>query len=131
MSDAITGESAGAKLDELAEEFAARYRRGERPAISEYTQRYPELADQIGDIFPTLVIMEQAGAATTSGVGPANVALSSFQCPERLGEYRILREIGRGGMGIVFEAEQESLARRVALKVFPFHALMDARHLNR
>jgi serine/threonine protein kinase len=89
------------------------------------------LASEIHALFPTLVIMEQAGAPVTSEAGPASVALSSFQCPERLGEYRILREIGRGGMGVVFEAEQESLARRVALKVFPFHALMDARHLIR
>src|SRR5262249_23401935 len=50
---------------------------------------------------------------------------------ERLGDYRILREIGRGGMGIVFEAEQESLGRHVALKVLPAHALLNPRHLQR
>src|SRR5262249_8869520 len=48
-----------------------------------------------------------------------------------LGDFRIQREIGRGGMGIVYEAEQISLGRRVALKVLPFAAALDAKHLQR
>jgi hypothetical protein len=114
-------------LDVVAEEFLERYRRGERPALSEFAARHPELAEQIHELLPTLVEIEQVGCAPS--VPPVHAA--GFQCPEALGDYRIFREVGRGGMGIVFEAEQVSLRRRVALKVFPFHALLDPKHLAR
>jgi len=56
---------------------------------------------------------------------------SSDSAIGQLGEFRLLSEIGRGGMGIVYEAEQQSLQRRVALKVLPFAAAIDAKHVLR
>jgi WD40 repeat protein/serine/threonine protein kinase len=118
-------------VEELAEEFVERYRRGERPSLQEYTDRCPAEAERIRALFPALVVMEKVrpdpaeGTRAGGRAGPADVR------PERLGDYRILREVGRGGMGVVFEAEQESLGRHVALKVLPLAALLDPRHLQR
>jgi WD40 repeat protein/serine/threonine protein kinase len=63
--------------------------------------------------------------------GPPSAAVDEAQPSGRLGDYQIVRELGRGGMGIVYEAEQISLRRRVALKVLPFAATLDTKQLQR
>jgi serine/threonine protein kinase/WD40 repeat protein len=116
----IMGESKSQSdvFNELAYEFAERYRSGERPALTEYTDRYPELAEEIRELFPALVMMEQLGSGDDQLTGRVTSRIGcEGPTPEQLGDYRILREIGRGGMGVVYEAVQESLGRRVALKV--------------
>ena len=120
-------------VEQLAEEFAERYRRGERPPLSEYVAKYPQYADEIRELFPALVVMEQLKPAAADATGPfeAQPAPAEGRLPERLGDYRILREVGRGGMGVVYEAEQVSLGRRVALKVLPPHALLNPTYLER
>jgi eukaryotic-like serine/threonine-protein kinase len=116
----------------LADEFADRHRRGEQPPLSEYTDKYPELADQIRELFPALVAMEKFGSLANHAAGACELGPpSAGPIPERLGDYRILREIARGGMGIVYEAMQESLGRHVALKVLPQYRLRDPSQLER
>jgi serine/threonine protein kinase/tetratricopeptide (TPR) repeat protein len=106
-------------LEELAESFLARYRAGERPSLTEFAAAHPDLADQIRELFPALVEMEQAGSAVGSEPEPdVPGARSRGALLATLGDFRIIREVGRGGMGVVYEAVQESLSRHVALKVF-------------
>ena len=126
----------------LAGEFLERRRRGERPTIEGYAAQHPELADAIRDLFPALLMMENMGEGSLDVPAPegdrsgATVGASKPEdpegpAPERLGDYRVLREIGRGAMGVVYEAEQGSLSRRVALKILPARALSNPTQVRR
>lgn len=116
-------------LDDLAEEFVGRLRRGERPTIAEYVARVPQLAEDIVELFPALLIMENAGPSSAGNLDsrPYEIGIA----PTHLGDYRIIREVGRGGMGIVYEAEQMALSRHVALKILPDRAAHSPRNLVR
>jgi len=117
-------------LDKLAEEFVARFRAGERPSLTEYVGRAPELAEDIRDLFPALVEMEQLKPVTADQTGGYIPSVERGD-PTQLGDFRILRRVGQGGMGVVYEAIQESLGRHVALKLLPAEALLDPKKLER
>jgi hypothetical protein len=114
----------------LAESFLARFRAGERPSVEEYATLHPQLADQIRELLPALVMVEQ-DLSIDAEPGQSAASRAAPDAPRHLGDFRIVREIGRGGMGVVYEAEQISLGRRVALKVLPGHALGDRQSRER
>jgi WD40 repeat protein len=122
------GSRAYGRFDELAEEFAERYRRGDRPSVEEYVSRLPEMADEIREIFPALIEVEQVERDAREDARPQRPVIPLLK---DLGDYRIVREIGRGGMGVGYEAEQISLGRRVALKVLPGHVGSNRKALER
>ena len=105
-------------VDQLAEEFAERIRAGENPQIDEYCQTYPQYAEMIRSVFPSIQMIERASQREEQHRRSGDIGIASMQSmPELLGDFQLIREIGRGGMGVVYEAEQKSLKRHVALKV--------------
>jgi serine/threonine protein kinase len=120
------------RLEEIAESFLIELRQGKQPRIADFAKRHPQLAVEIRELLPTLVTMEQAGqdAGAVADSHDGEKSLDG-QTPTQLGEYKLLRQIGHGGMGIVYEAEQTSLGRRVALKILPQGSRLDDRQLER
>ena len=116
-------------VEVLAEDFLNRQRRGEAPTVDEYVQAHPELADEIRDLFPAMTAMEDLKRVHSSSSGTRPVKAPTNL--ERLGDFRIVEEVGRGGMGIVYEAVQESLGRSVAVKVLPGQTILDEGRRNR
>lgn len=118
-------------LGELADDFSRRLESGESPSIEAYATAHPELADVIREVFPALAAMRGPSQSRVLAWESAESAAANASAPESLGDYNIIGEIGRGGMGVVYEARQKSLGRRVALKVLPFAAVLDNRQLQR
>jgi serine/threonine protein kinase len=116
-------------VEVLGEEFLRKRRRGEDPKIHQYIAAHRQYAEQISALFPAMIAMEDLKAIKNQSADrPIRLHIDRL---ERLGDFRIIREIGHGGMGIVYEAEQESLRRRVAVKVFPKQAIGDSNQLKR
>jgi Flp pilus assembly protein TadD len=105
----------GKTLEEVLDRYLQELAEGRSPDQEAYVRAHPELADALRGVFKTLDFVE-ATSRSLDG--------SKLERDQQLGEYRIVREVGRGGMGVVYEAVQASLNRRVALKVLPAGALL-------
>jgi serine/threonine protein kinase/Flp pilus assembly protein TadD len=112
----------------IVDAFLERLGRGERPDVEDYARRYPPLAPALRHMLPALQVLHLSAA---DHPGAAEAPAPGIEPEGPLGDFRLVREVGRGGMGVVYEAVQISLGRRVALKVLPFAAALDARQLRR
>jgi len=116
------------------EQYCAALEAGRNPDRQELVSRYPQIADELAACLHGLEAVYQLGLQFREhAADAAGDTARSADLPKvgMLGDFRILREVGRGGMGVVYEATQLSLGRRVALKVLPFAAVLDPKQLQR
>ena len=128
----VDEESLDLLLAEVVDEFTNRLQRGESAGIiaDELCRQHPELAPAIQDLVPTLAGLATIGRDERGRLQSSN-ELDEPQADRELGGYRLIRQIGQGGMGVVYEAEDLSLNRMVALKVLRGQAALDSRCLQR
>jgi serine/threonine protein kinase len=119
-------------LAQLCDEIIERLQAGEGVDLAALALEHPEHAGQLQRLLPALEALVDLGASS-AGDSVRGVPNPSAMdpAPKVLGDFRILREVGRGGMGVVYEAEQMSLGRRVALKILPMAAAIDPRQMQR
>jgi eukaryotic-like serine/threonine-protein kinase len=112
----------------ILEEFMTKLEAGAPLNPDDLTARCPALAEPLKACLASLEFMHGASVGLREQAPPEMPPAAECQFElGRLGDFHLTREIGRGGMGVVYEAEQISLGRRVALKVLPFAAALDAR----
>jgi tetratricopeptide (TPR) repeat protein len=118
------------RVFEAVEEYLAALEAGQAPSREEFLSGHPAIAAQLGRYLDGLELIHRAGSAA-GPVSDGDDAANDLAGAEPLGDFLLLRELGRGGMGVVYEALQRSLNRRVALKVLPFAAALDPKQLQR
>jgi eukaryotic-like serine/threonine-protein kinase len=132
------------ELAQVLDAYLAEVEAGRPVDPEEWVGRHPAIADRLRACLKGLHLVEAAAEALAIVPGPRHVNADADTDAEadagagvdsddgpRLGDFRVIRELGRGGMGVVYEAEQHSLGRRVALKVLPFAASIDPRQITR
>jgi serine/threonine protein kinase len=136
LSQSKAKSSSEVRLVEVLDAYLAAAQDGVAPAREMLLAAHPELAEDLEACLASLEFIRQASlSAQPLLVAVAQAADSDADGGAAglgdLGDFRILREVGRGGMGVVYEAIQRSLNRRVALKVLPFAAAIDSTQLRR
>ena len=107
---------------ELIDEFSRRVASGEPISMEAFAAAYPDYSEALRDLLPAVSVLQELRS---------DEELGEPKIPKALGDFRIIRQIGQGGMGFVYEAEQISLGRRVAVKVLPFAGMLNSTQLQR
>ncbi|MEM6981035.1 MAG: serine/threonine-protein kinase, partial [Planctomycetota bacterium] len=121
------------RLSSMLDVYLQTLEQGTQPAancLSQLAMQHPDLADTFRVYVSSIDRLHDA----TAGMRQQNLWSSGDSVEpdeKRLGDYRLLREVGRGGMGSVYEAQQVSLDRRVAIKILPLASSLGEKNLAR
>ncbi len=127
FSSCLSGEDP--RLEELTYELTELLENAEEFDLESFVQQHPLYADELRRLYPAIRAM--VNLAGKQGQTPTDLGLHQKGTAVSLGDYRLVRQIGQGGMGVVFQAEQTSLARQVAVKILPFASLWPDNVLGR
>ncbi|HPM83818.1 MAG TPA: serine/threonine-protein kinase, partial [Candidatus Anammoximicrobium sp.] len=120
------------RLTDILDEYLSALETGVPLDVKKLLEQHPDLAEPLTMYLNRLEELHDVAAGFG---GPSQRSGTPADPPadgeQRLGDFVLLREVGRGGMGVVYEARQLSLGRRVALKVLPFAAVLDSRQIAR
>ena len=134
LDSAEDGPAVSPRLTAALREYEAALTARRRPERWAFLARFPDLGPDLEEGLDGLDFLFSAGSRLTNSTeGYPAILAPRAESPAvgTVGDFKLIEEIGRGGMGVVYEAEQISLARRVALKVLPFAATLDGRQLRR
>lgn len=127
-AEQLAEESVDVRVGQAMEAYLKEFDQGHAPEIEAFLERFEDVAEPLRETLEGLKYVTTARAELKPDHREKMEPLSSLKT---LGDYRLVRELGRGGMGVVYEAEQISLGRHVALKVLPMAAMLDEKHLIR
>ncbi|HRX78879.1 MAG TPA: protein kinase, partial [Pirellulaceae bacterium] len=120
------------RLTEILDRYLSSLEEGIPIHPDALVEEHPDLAEPLRAYLASL--NELHCAAAGFGGGEKDDCADEIEADgdtRRLGDFVLGRELGRGGMGIVYEARQISLDRTVALKVLPFAAVLDSKQIAR
>lgn len=122
-AEQLADETTRDPLEVAISRFSEDKRQGKSPSIEEYARLYPDLADQIRELFPLIDGLERW--KNDKEVECMRRSIPAVFSLERLGHYKLIGELGRGGMGVVFRAIDSTSQRQVAIKLLPWRYAAD------